>query len=252
MIHDTGRLLRLIALGATAVALLAVTGGGTVLAGSNGVKAAESVATTAPTDPTASPVAASAALIAATSAPTGDQSNPFVAAVEALVADATINQQQADVLRQSIEAGSMNPQDLIDRGVLTAAQMEVVNARLTALKRSLATAPDANKEAGASGATKRVESEAARADEAVALAAFHAAIQALVADGTIDQAQADILRRGVDAGSINPQDLIDNGTFTAAEMKAAQTRLSAVKESLAPKNGESGTSPGSKDVQKTK
>jgi hypothetical protein len=131
--------------------------------------------------------------------------------------------------------------------------MQVVNARLGAVKRSLATGPDDNKSA-ASETTKRAASDAARADEAVARAAFDAAVQALVTDGTIDQAAADVLRHGIDAGSIDEQALIDNGTFTAAQMQAIRARLSAVKESLASRSGEpaSSAAPTSKDPSKTK
>jgi hypothetical protein len=270
MIHDSGRARRLFVLGAAAVGLLAVTGGGAVLAGSDATTASSPTvaaaaspvpatdgpvaATATPVAATDAPVTATDAPVAATSAPATDQSNPFVAAVQALVADGTINQHQADVLNQDIEAGSINPQDLIDGGVLTAAQMQVVNARLGAVKRSLATGPDDNKSSAASETTKRAASDAARADEAVTQAAFDAAVQALVTDGAIDQAQADVLRQGIDAGSIDEQALIDNGTFTAAQMQAVRTRLSAVKESFASKSGDpaSTAAPTSKDPSKTK
>jgi hypothetical protein len=135
MIDDPARVRRLLVLAAAAVALVAVSSGVVALAGNNGTKPSPSevAATTVP-------VAATAKRVAATTAPVADQRTPFEAAVQALVEDGTIDQAQADVLRRQIDAGGIDPQELIDNGVLTAAQMQAVQARLGSAKQSLAAA----------------------------------------------------------------------------------------------------------------
>jgi hypothetical protein len=146
-----------LAVAAVAVALVAVTSGTAALAG----------------NPVTKPSASDAA---ATTAPVRGESDPFVAAVQALVGDGTINQAQADVLRQQIDAGSIDEQQLIDSGVVTAAQMQAVQARLSAVKQSLAAgaasqvpsrekAQPTDSSADSDGA-KRAEKEAAAAAEA--------------------------------------------------------------------------------------
>jgi hypothetical protein len=122
MIKDPGRVRRLFVLGAGAVALLAIVSGSVALAG-NGQSA--------PPTP----------VVAETTAPAAGQTDvkdAADAAVQALVEDGTISQEQADVLRQQIDAGSIDEQRLVDSGVLTAAQMEAVQIRLTAVKQSFA------------------------------------------------------------------------------------------------------------------
>jgi len=138
MIDEPGRVRRLLVLAAAAVALVAVSGGSVVLAGNNGTK------------PNSSDVAATTAPVAATTTSTTALKEAADAAVQALVEDRTINQHQADVLRQQIDAGYMDEQKLVDGGVLTAAQMQAVLNRLLAVKESFAsgagsTAPSASK-----------------------------------------------------------------------------------------------------------
>src|SRR5262245_13909232 len=65
------------------------------------------------------------------------------------------------------------------------------------------------------------------------VAAARAALQELVADGTITQAQADAVQAQVEAGSVDPKTLTDSGTVTDAQMHAIADRLSAVKRSFA-------------------
>jgi polyhydroxyalkanoate synthesis regulator phasin len=231
MIDETGRVRRLLVLAAAAVALVAVSGGSVVLAGNNGTK------------PSSSDVAATTAPVAATTAPAAGQSNPFDAAVQALVEDGTINQAQAGALRRQIEAGTIDPLELVATGVLTAAQMQAVETRLGAVKQSLGAAAGGTSSSASSSTSKTALKEAA-----------DAAVQALVEDGTINQHQADVLRQQIDAGYMDEQELVDGGVLTAAQMQAVLNRLLAVKESFA--SGAGGTpssaSKISKDPSKTK
>jgi hypothetical protein len=159
MIDDPRRGRRLLGLGAAALALLAVGGGSVAFAGNHG------------TTPSSSDAAATAAPVAASTAPGAGQGDAFDAAVRALVEDGTINQQQADVLRRQIDAGSIDEQELVDNGTLSAAQMQAVQARLRAVKESLAAAatsqdptPEKAQQAGSSATdsdeAKRVQKEA--------------------------------------------------------------------------------------------
>ena len=225
MIDEPGRVRRLLVLAAAAVALVAVSGGSVVLAGKNGTK------------PNSSDVAATTAPVAATTAPAAGQSNPFDAAVQALVEDGTINQAQAVALRQQIDAGTIDPLELVDTGVLTAAQMQAVETRLGAVKQSLGAAAGGTSPAASSSTSKTAVKEAA-----------DAAVQALVEDRTINQHQADVLRQQIDAGYMDEQKLVDGGVLTAAQMQAVLNRLLAVKESFA--SGAGSTAPSASKISK--
>jgi hypothetical protein len=73
---------------------------------------------------------------------------------------------------------------------------------------------------------------------------FHAALQALVADGTISQTQANTIREHGDTGSIDPRELVRDGVVSAAQMRTVADRLDDVKRNVARRLGESaGTSP---------
>ena len=225
MIDEPGRERRLLVLAAAAVALVAVSGGSVVLAGNNGTK------------PNSSDVAATTAHVAATTAPAAGQSNPFDAAVQALVEDGTINQAQAVALRQQIDAGTIDPLELVDTGVLTAAQMQAVETRLGAVKQSLGAAAGGTSPSPSSSTSKTALKEAA-----------DAAVQALVEDRTINQHQADVLRQQIDAGYMDEQKLVDGGVLTAAQMQAVLNRLLAVKESFA--SGAGSTAPSASKISK--
>lgn len=63
------------------------------------------------------------------------------------------------------------------------------------------------------------------------LAEVHRALAGLVADGTIDQRQADAVQQEANAGSINPKELVDSGALTDAQMRAVAAQLDQVKRS---------------------
>jgi hypothetical protein len=73
---------------------------------------------------------------------------------------------------------------------------------------------------------------------------FHAALQALVADGTITQTQANTIREQGDTGSIDPRELVRDGVVSAAQMRTVADRLGDVKRNFARRLDESAdTSP---------
>jgi hypothetical protein len=68
----------------------------------------------------------------------GGVPHQFTDAIAQLVQAGTITAAQGRTLDAQIESGSMDPQQMVSRGVLTAAQMAAVNDRLIAIKKSLA------------------------------------------------------------------------------------------------------------------
>jgi hypothetical protein len=90
--------------------------------------------------------------------------------------------------------------------------------------------------AGGNGAGKS-PSSTSEAAPAEIVAAAHAALERLVSAGTITQAQADAVQAQVEAGSVDPQTLVANGTVSDAQMRAIDEALGQVKRSFADANG---------------
>jgi hypothetical protein len=78
------------------------------------------------------------------------------------------------------------------------------------------------------GATPTVST--ASAANPIASAA-RTALDRLVANGAIDQAQADTIEQQVEVGSVDPRALIDAGTVTQAQMQAVADALDQAKRS---------------------
>ncbi|MBV9000465.1 MAG: hypothetical protein JO304_15495 [Solirubrobacterales bacterium] len=90
-------------------------------------------------------------------APGGDPGpgpSPFLDAVAQLKQAGTITDAQARVIDADIQAGSIDPQQLVASGTLTSAQMQAVNDRLVAVKRSLAAAMNQGSAAPGAGQGK--------------------------------------------------------------------------------------------------
>jgi hypothetical protein len=118
MIGKDTRRRRLLVNGAIAITVAAATSAGVALAGSGG-------SGSSPTQ-------------AVTTADTGNGvNNEFHQALQSLVADGTISQAQADVIREQGDTASVDPRALVANGVVTAAQMSKVAARLDGVKRDL-------------------------------------------------------------------------------------------------------------------
>ena len=62
--------------------------------------------------------------------------------------------------------------------------------------------------------------------------AAHDALEALVSQGTINQSQADAVQQEVEAGSVEPKMLVDEGVVTEAQMRAIGNSLDQVKRSF--------------------
>jgi hypothetical protein len=118
MFHDLRRARFPILLALAGLALLALASAGVALAG-NGER---------PPSPTAT----------ATAGPAGGPNDPFDAAVQALVQAGTIDQHQADAVRQQLVTGRIDPQQWTDSGLMTAAQARAVATRPREVKESLA------------------------------------------------------------------------------------------------------------------
>ena len=67
---------------------------------------------------------------------------------------------------------------------------------------------------------------------------FHAALQALVDESTISQAQANVIREQGDNGSIDPLVLVRDGVVSAAQMRAVANRLDRAKRDTAIRLGD--------------
>ena len=98
--------------------------------------------------------------------------------------------------------------------------------------------------ASGGGHKAHAHSTGTRAPDAITRAA-HTALEQLVANGTINQSQADAIQRQVIAGSVDPAGLIAAGTLSATQMHAVAQALSQVKRSFA---GPSGSHPAGKNV----
>jgi hypothetical protein len=61
------------------------------------------------------------------------------------------------------------------------------------------------------------------------LAGVHQVLAGLVAEGTIDQQQADAVQSQADTGSIDPKQLVQSGTVTDAEMHAIAAQIDQLK-----------------------
>lgn len=109
----------------------------------SGGRAASAPATTKAALASAAPCAISGAKDRATgsqAASAGPAPTQFLAAVAQLVQAGTIKAAQARVLDADIQAGSIDPRQLVANGTLSSAQMQAVSNRLIAVKRSLASA----------------------------------------------------------------------------------------------------------------
>jgi hypothetical protein len=200
---------------AIAVAVAAVAGAGVAAAGQGGGGAppAKQPGTTAPSG-ALNPVQVAAE-----------------AAVQQLVSAGTIDATQAHAIDAAIESGGINTDALVASGTLSQSQADAVQQRLGAVKQSFGPG-GANAGEGDKGGGGSRTDESSGAPAGIVQAA-DAAMQQLVADGTIDQAQARAVDAAVASGSVDPAALVSNGTLSQAQMTAVAHRLDAVKQSFA-------------------
>jgi Asp-tRNA(Asn)/Glu-tRNA(Gln) amidotransferase B subunit len=161
------------------------------------------------------------------------------AALQGLVNDGTISQHQADVIDAQIDAGTVDDQQLVASGVITASQMSAVDNALIQVKRSFAGSPESGGNGNIASPGGKTQSSSAdnQAAGARLQAAARAALQGLVTAGTINQHQADVIESAVESGSVDPNQLVSSGVLTASQMQAVNSALVQVKQSFAAGSG---------------
>ena len=108
----------------------------------------------------------------------------------------------------------------IRRAVAAAAMAAVVAAGV---------AVGTSEAAGSGSGPAPVKSVSGPASPANVLAGVHAALDRLVAAGTITTVQAAAIQRQADAGSIDPKQLVDGGVLSDAQMRAVAAAIDQVK-----------------------
>jgi len=148
-------------------------------------------------------------------------------AVQGLVTGGTINQQQAEAIDDQIDAGTVDPGQLVSSGVVSQSQMTTVAGALAQVKRSFA---PAGGPASAGANTKSPRGQQANGSPP---APVTAAIQGLVTGGTITQHQADAILTQITSGTFDPQQLAASGVINASQATALANALGAVKRAAA-------------------
>jgi Asp-tRNA(Asn)/Glu-tRNA(Gln) amidotransferase B subunit len=169
----------------------------------------------------------------------GDAPDQFFNAVAQLVQAGTISAAQGRAVDAQIQTGSMDPQQMVSSGVLTASQMSALNDKLRAVKQSLVARHEVKaraSDAAAPAACDKGGSAGGKADAAPAGTPhqFLDAVAQLVQAGTISAAQGRAVDAQIQTGSMDPQQMVSSGVLTASQMSAVNDKLRAVKESLAP------------------
>jgi hypothetical protein len=77
--------------------------------------------------------------------------------------------------------------------------------------------------------TPAVSTAAATPNPGGILAGVHLILAGLVADGTIDQRQADAVQSQANTGSIDPKQLVQSGTVTDPQMHAIAAKIDQLK-----------------------
>jgi competence protein ComGC len=157
------------------------------------------------------------------------------AALDGLVSNGTITRHQEDLIDAQVNAGSVDPQQLVSSGVISASQMSAVNNALIQVKQSFAASAGSGGATSPQGAGDKTGSSDvnAQATQARLQAAVKAALDGLVTNGTINQHQEDVIDAQVNAGQVDPQQLVSSGVISASQMSAVNNALIQVKQSFA-------------------
>jgi len=158
------------------------------------------------------------------------------AALQRLVADGAIDQAEADVVMRGVIAGSVDGDALVRDGKVASSHMPAITEALTEVKR--ANAPAAPPTTKADGESVKKGSKAGvpgplAGNEPVVIQA-RAALGRLVADGAIEQAEADVVERDVIAGSVDAGALVRDGKVASAHVPAIREALTEVKRANEP------------------
>ena len=161
------------------------------------------------------------------------------AALARLVTDGSIEQAEANVVMQGVIAGRVDEAALVRAEDVSAAHMSTIREALIEVKRD--NEPAAGPKTAVDGAAESVKDGAktgtARGplagNEPVVIQA-RAALARLVADGAIEQAEAEAVMRGVIAGRVDGEALVRAGEVASAHMPVINDALREVKRANAP------------------
>jgi hypothetical protein len=117
---------------------------------------------------------------------------------------------------------------LLNRRTLATAAIATIAAVGSVAGVSLAQG-DGTKSPAVTESTQKSQLPAGPAEGAI-LPGVHKALERLVANGTIDQHQADAVQQQAAAGSIDPKALVESGLVSDAQMRAIGDSLDQVKQ----------------------
>ena len=120
------------------------------------------------------------------------------------------------------------------RRILNRQTLATTTIAITAAIGSIAGVSLAQGNGGNSPATTVATQPAPDAQRGGILAGVHQILASLVANGTINQQQADAIQTQANAGSIDPKQLVQNGVVSDAQMRSVAARIDQLKESYRP------------------
>ena len=120
------------------------------------------------------------------------------------------------------------------RRILNRQTLATTTIAITAAVGSVAGVSLAQGNGGTSPTTTVATQPAPDAQRGGILAGVHQILASLVANGTINQQQADAIQTQANAGSIDPKQLVQNGVVSDAQMRSVAARIDQLKESYRP------------------
>ena len=120
------------------------------------------------------------------------------------------------------------------RRILNRQTLATTTIAITAAVGSVAGVSLAQGNGGTSPTTTVATQPAPDAQRGGILAGVHQILASLVANGTINQQQADAIQAQANAGSIDPKQLVQDGVVSDAQMRSVAARIDQLKESYRP------------------
>ena len=120
------------------------------------------------------------------------------------------------------------------RRILNRQTLATTTIAITASVGSVAGVSLAQGNGGTSPTTTVATQPAPHAQPGGILAGVHQILASLVANGTINQQQADAIQAQANAGSIDPKQLVQDGVVSDAQMRAVAAQIDQLKRSNRP------------------
>ena len=120
------------------------------------------------------------------------------------------------------------------RRILNRQTLATTTIAITAAVGSVAGVSLAQGNGGTSPTTTVATQPAPHAQPGGILAGVHQILASLVANGTINQQQADAIQAQANAGSIDPKQLVQDGVVSDAQMRAVAAQIDQLKRSNRP------------------